>query len=711
MRRPKGLSFVVVASLLMLLLLPVLSAHAEDSKKESKHSASESSSAKKKSKKKKGSGIEEADAEKVVGADPSMSEKQFAQEAANASRVDAVIVLDSSRSMQRTDPKRLRDQGAKLFIRFLSQGDRVAVVQFDREAKAILPMTEVTPQSIAKIDQAIESVPVEGGFTDVDAGIESAIEILGHDGRLDATKTIVLLSDGKMDPHPSRGTPEQVAKALKETTLPQLSEKHLKLYTVAFSDESDKAELASYAEIGGGQSWFAPDANTIHRKFSELFLTLKQPQVVPLEGDGFEIDSVQEATFYVTRKEGNESVVLVDPKGQRMSSESIPVGVKWFRGEQFDVITISKPLPGRWTIQGMEKVEGFATLLTDIKLQVPEMAASYKLGDTVAIYARLANDKETIQQPGLEDITFFTYKVVNAESGELAGSGTLNDKGERGDTKAGDGIYSGTMKVEKGGDFQVLVAVTSPTFTRQQRRSFSVSTGLVTLRAVAADQFLGGQEHLEVALTRPVAEYKSLKVKLAFRHPGDEKWLAVALVPKKENPQLFDVPLEKIKSGEYEFEARMTAVDAKKRDVNGSSETVKFTIPAREGETGGSEAETEDLAEDTGAPHEGVSIVEIAVGTVLLLVSGALVAGTLVLGKRKVGSSKSEVVERKPYVMPDDLKQRIQEVRERSSEAKRRANSDEREIFRSVADVYGKDEEAPAQGGGEAPDAAEEDAA
>ena len=65
--------------------------------------------------------------------DTKVSHKTFDAELDSEPQVDAIILLDSSGSMLRTDPKRLRDQAAKLFIRFLGDTDRVSLFQLTKK--------------------------------------------------------------------------------------------------------------------------------------------------------------------------------------------------------------------------------------------------------------------------------------------------------------------------------------------------------------------------------------------------------------------------------------------------------------------------------------------------------------------------------------------------------------------------------------------------
>ncbi|MFN8390360.1 MAG: VWA domain-containing protein [Bdellovibrionota bacterium] len=678
--RPKQVVVWILALIMFIggslhLLAP--SSIAEDSPKK------KTSSEKRGKSKGKKDDFEKVEPETAIGADSRISAKQFDADAAQLGKVDAVLVIDSSRSMQRTDPARLRDQAAKLFIRFLGEGDRIAILQFDRDVKTIVPLSEVNQANLSNLDKAITDIPVEGGFTDLEAAVEEAMKVLVTNARNDSQRTVVLLSDGKMDPHPSRGTSAEMTQKVKEVELPQYHEKNIKLYTLAFSEEADKALLADFAKDTGGLSWYAPDPSTIHKKFSELFLTLKRPQVVPLEGAGFEIDSsVQEATFYITRKEGDKEVVLVDPRGTEISALSMPAGVKWFSGNMFEVITIAKPFPGRWAVKGVETAEGFATLLSDIKLQVRWPQSSFKLGDSVVIYARLTNGGEEMSKPGLDEITFYTYKVINGENGASWLSGALNDKGENGDAKAADGIYSTTLKLDKEGEYQGLFAVTSPTFTREQRISFSVAGSLVSLRITPPDDFTGTPERVQAVLSKDPGQFKSLKVQLVAKKKDEEKPVGLTLKSGKEDPAVFDIPTEKLKPGEYELYVKVTGVDERKKAVSGSSETIQYSVAHKEGEPDAS-GEVEELDDHPAETHSN-----LVVGLISILLSIAWLGGLAFLGLKKVSANKSQIEERKPYVIPPELAQRIEVVKTTASETRRKPSAVDREVFALVGDVF-----------------------
>lgn len=423
------------------------------------------------------------DKEEIKGEDATIDSEKLEKEVAQLGKIDAVLIIDSSRSMQRTDPQKLREQAAKLFVRLLSEGDRLAIISFDKESKEVLPLTEVRADTIETFDQAISGIVYEGGFTDIESALSQANKVLSEEGRKDVAKSVLLLSDGKMDPYPERGEPIDLIKQTESKILMQYRVNKIKLYTVALSEQADKELLSRFAKLTEGVDLFALDSSTIHKKFSELFLKIKQPQLLSLEGENFEMDpDVKESTFFIERNEKITTLVLSDPKGTEINRDQITPNVKWYTDDKVDLITVYDPTPGKWTLKSNEKLDGFARLLTDVKLYVHFPAGSFNFGESAAVYAKLVNKDEQLSKEELSNITFYTYKIIDVNTGEVAYNGILNDKGENGDKEAGDGIYSAVIKFDVKGEFQALFGVTAPTFTRQQRFPMTVSKESISIK-------------------------------------------------------------------------------------------------------------------------------------------------------------------------------------------------------------------------------------
>ncbi len=650
----------------------IAAAHAEsgDSKSEKK---------KKKSKKKGEEDEEEAD--KPKGTEERHDHRSFDRDLNEEISIDAVLVLDSSRSMLRNDPKRLRDQGAKLLGRLLGESDRVALMQFDRDVKVLSEFVEIKPESVSEIDKTIEGIAAEGGFTDLEAPLAAAFEMLVAKGRPKAVKAVILLSDGKMDPHPSVGTPQEATDRTLKDLLPKYRRKGVKLYTMAFSDESDAELLGKFAADTNGIHWTAKDVETIHAKFSELFLALKKPQVTPVEKGGFEIDaSVKEATFYITRKEAGQQVTLLSPDGTEISSTDFPPGAKWFHGEMFDVITIKSPGAGTWFIHGVDKPEGFASLLTDIKLQVKWPEAGLGAGDRVVFFARLTEKGEVLSPKGIGELTFFSYKIVDAKD-ESSAAAELNDKGEDGDTKAGDGIFSATTRLPEEGEFNLIVSATGPTFSRQQRIPFNIAGGVISLGVVPGDEFEGKEEQLVVKLKGDALLIKGPKVAIVFKEKEGEK--SYTLTPKAaaESKGEFILPASKVPKGTFEAVAKVSGIPKGKKELKAASPPIEYV-------GAGPEESPDQPTEEGGADESGTSLDTILGLIFLVLALGWAGGGGFYVFKHSP-LEKGVPSGREPYVVPDELTARIKAIRDKSSAEKRQATNADLAVFQIVAEALG----------------------
>ena len=637
------------------------SEHGKSKQGESKHGESKSgdskvSAKKEKSKKKKAEVVEEK--EPVKSEEP-VDNTAFDKDLEAVSTVDAVLLIDASRSMLRTDPQKLRNQGAKLFLRFMGEGDRVGIIQFDRNATVVSDIAPLPGGDVAPLDAAIDNIPVEGNFTNLRAPIVAAIEMLGQRGRPDSAKCIILLSDGKMDPHPTEGQALQMSDLVSHDDLPKLTHLGAKLYTLALSPEADKDLLAKFAQEGGGQSFYTPDANTIHQKFSDLFLLLKKPQVLPLESGGFEIDNgVKEATFYVSRKIEGQEILLLNPQGKELHSTDLTPGIRWYRGQLFDVITITKPLPGRWGVQGLENAEGFATLVTDLKLQVRWPDAAINAGDTVRFAARLAEGDKAFEAPAIDDATFYTYRIIDGAGATLL-RGSLNDKGEEGDEQAGDHIFGGQIKLEEEGDFRALVGVTAPTFTRSQQIPFRIAGQALTVEAVPPDEFGHATTRFKVTLSKLGLALKERKVKLAARAEEQKEAKALEFTKAEEDQpkdEVYFADSTQLKPGKYTIFATLAGVGAKKKPEKFESNSIEFIAEAA------AEGDAEH-AEEGDTPW-------VLYGMAITLSLGWS-AGTAVFALKRFNVGGSSLDRVKAYQIPQELVDELQQIRERASKQRR----------------------------------------
>ncbi|MBN8549935.1 MAG: VWA domain-containing protein [Deltaproteobacteria bacterium] len=417
-----------------------------------------------------------------------LSAEQRELKVEQSDKVDAVLLLDASGSMRVTDPGRLRDEGAKLFTQFLKSGDRLAILSFSEEAQTIRPLEEYGAEQGEQVSKQIASVGNSGQFTNLLAGIKAAKDLLEKSKRDGASPAIILLSDGKMDPAPASGIAATLTTELLNTVLPDLKADGIKVHTLAFSDQTDQDLLAQIAVATEGAHYFTPNADKIHESFADLFVVVKKPQMLPLTSKGFKIDAdVQEATFYVNGEEGAQ-LRIVSPSGKDIGPESRLPGFKWYKGTKFDVITIEKPEVGDWKVLGLPSTDGFATVLTNLKL-VTDWPPSMNVGSPVLLQARLYESEKPVVLPEMTQAIRYAFQIVPTDrvSEPVLREGLFDD-GTHGDKIANDGIFSYLVDLTEPGEYRLQIVAQAPTFERRQQIAFRVKPRVITLSVTSAEE-------------------------------------------------------------------------------------------------------------------------------------------------------------------------------------------------------------------------------
>jgi von Willebrand factor type A domain len=410
--------------------------------------------------------------------------------------VDAVIVVDTSGSMLLTDPQNLRYQGARLFLQFLGKDDQLGVVSFSRTASVLHPLEPFKPEFAQRVSASIEQAGATGEYTDVLAGITAARELLNTSGRPAARRIIVVLSDGKMEPDPSVRTAATAIQDLTERVLPELRAGETQVYTLAFSEQADQALLAEISSATDGLNWFTPRADKIHESFASLFLVVKKPQVLPLTSKGFRIDDeVDEATFYINREGAEGEISIVSPDGEEFGPGKLSEKMRWYSGQKFEVVTIETPASGDWQVRGVTSTDGFATVITDLKLST-SWPASIRVGERQLVEAQLFDAMKPIALPEMSGTVKFAFQITPTDKVSAPViRDQLFDDGTNGDRIAGDGVLSHSVTLNEPGEYVLVVVAKGPTFQRNQQMPFRVKPRLLTVTVEPP----GGDHHKEAS--------------------------------------------------------------------------------------------------------------------------------------------------------------------------------------------------------------------
>lgn len=449
-----------------------------------------------------------------------------------AAGIDAVLVMDSSGSMRQNDPTQLRIPAAKLFVSLLGEEDRVAVMSFSDLGYPIIGLTPVNSENNkAKIFSAINKVSSKGAFTNIhDALLKSQRQLHDPTSTDQRKRYIILMSDGKMDLGNSQKDAELV-QSISTDLIPGLMQNAIQVYSIAFTEASDTELLRTISQETSGLFTLAKTDQELHDVFTTIFESTKTPDMLPMEGGEFLADSsIEEINIVAAKQNDGAEIALEAPDKTRYTHETSATGIKWFRSQRFDMITLSKPQEGAWRLLSTDAERNKAYVITDLSLGSNIDNRDLPIKSELSIQAWLNRSEERLIQKDVLANTVFILEVKQPNG--VTSKYSLYDKGVLGDDMADDGIYSTLVEFHKEGSHQLSLVTKSKTFQRKTVRYFEVSP-----EASVPESALPPEPELEPAPepeTKPEPEPEMSTPDTAVTATQDEKesiniWIALAV--------------------------------------------------------------------------------------------------------------------------------------------------------------------------------------
>ncbi|HUJ17006.1 MAG TPA: VWA domain-containing protein [Nitrospirota bacterium] len=383
---------------------------------------------------------------------------------------DIVLLIDSSGSMKRTDPGNYRKDAAKLFASLVGKNDRIAVMSFGDAATMLIPLTANNDQSRPAVFRAIDRISSREFSTNILDAVQK-----GYDELKQSTtknRILVMMSDGRL----ALGSAEKDSAAHAELMklLPELKDAGIRIYTVAFTEESDSTLLATMARETDGSFRYAKTERDVHLMFTSIFERLKAPDSVPFEGESFVLDrEIREAVVLITKAPGT-AVALRDPNGGQHTSSRHPSSFNWYASNVFDMITISEPPEGMWTVRLSTNEGNKVYVLTDLSLRCALDRDFVRKGESVRIDAWLEKQGVIVTGADLAANAVFSAEVTGPD-GKTTAVNLVDDGSPPGAGTSGiNSRHHVELPAAGPGEYTVRIRATGRTFKREKTVPFRV---------------------------------------------------------------------------------------------------------------------------------------------------------------------------------------------------------------------------------------------
>jgi hypothetical protein len=170
--------------------------------------------------------------------------------AADAAR-DVLLVLDNSGSMRANDPSKLAPEAVAQFIARQPSDARVGIVIFADQPELVVPLTPVDAGR-ADFAAALQRLNYVGKWTQTASAVERALYELRLNGRPDAQRAVVVMTDGIIDSGDAKRDAE-MSEWLRGSLAPQAGREGVQIYGLAFTERADYLLLQSLATATGGE--------------------------------------------------------------------------------------------------------------------------------------------------------------------------------------------------------------------------------------------------------------------------------------------------------------------------------------------------------------------------------------------------------------------------------------------------------------------------
>lgn len=372
---------------------------------------------------------------------------------------DIVLLMDSSGSMKKTDPRDYRKEAAKLFVSLMQERDNISIVSFGDSATVLAPLTPGGKKDRSALFSAIGKITSREMTTNITDAVRLGFELLNKSKR--QNRIMLLMSDGQIDLLSKEKDEASVAELA--GFLPDVAKAGISIYSVAFSEFSDAGLLRALSEKTGGAFRYARTDRDIHVVFASIFERMKAPDTLALEGDTFLVDKdVKEAVLLINKSPGT-ATVLFDPSGKQVAQGKIGRDIEWFGSKIFDMITIKEPAVGKWRVKLSSREGNKIFVLTDLKLKTAFAGDKVNKGDKAVLDAWLERDGSIIRNRDvLSQIGFFAT-LVEPDSTRLLME--LKPSGK-------EGVFAVEVQFRKSGEHTLLLNSGGKTFTRN--REFTV---------------------------------------------------------------------------------------------------------------------------------------------------------------------------------------------------------------------------------------------
>jgi hypothetical protein len=324
--------------------------------------------------------------------------------------VQVMVLVDVSPDAKVQGPA---SQAAALLVHLLEEQDYLGLAALEEPAGDILTPAGLTPGHRRQALKYLAGLKPGPGRGSLAQAVRRGLDLFQAGGP--SRRVLFLVSDAAPQSEPSVVHPD--AADIKQAAA---QVRAAGVEVVAAAGAPPSAPLQALVSEAGGRLWEAPKATDFHISCLRFYEYLDQPQQALIDGEHFLIDPwVRTAVVVATRTTPGKGVMLTTPQGVRLNPGARVKHLRWTGGLEYDLITLSPPQPGVWTLAKARLTDSRVFLATDLTLSAAGTPGSVAQDETLRVVAALSGNQEILKGLDLGSDTLFFAELAMPDTGPV----------------------------------------------------------------------------------------------------------------------------------------------------------------------------------------------------------------------------------------------------------------------------------------------------
>lgn len=270
--------------------------------------------------------------------------------------VDAVFVIDTSNSMNKTDPGKTAAEVMSMFIDMSeATRTRIGFVAYNDRIVQARPLTSMTEaRQREQLKQSIQGLRYSG-YSDLGLGLRRGADMIDKAKAPSRKPFLILLSDGGTDLR-ENGKGRSVAASNKdvETSIAMAKAQGYPIYTIGLNSDGSvqKEQLKKIAEATGGTSFVTQSTDDLPEIFNQIFAKHIQSQLVSVAAMTA-TGGLQEVTVTIPNASMQEANIILLSNSPLLESQVYyqSQNVHFIKSKKYSLMKIEKPMKGQYVVK------------------------------------------------------------------------------------------------------------------------------------------------------------------------------------------------------------------------------------------------------------------------------------------------------------------------------------------------------------------------